>query len=191
MNSEHLSQGVLRVLAAPFEKAASRDALWSALLLALSNPIDKIVVRMSNPLLYAFSHSLALTGFFGGLMLFKGSASKPPVSQTWRWVLAAGAADAVALLLQFTTYRYLDVTLVIAIKRSGIILSVLAGWLIFRESKIAERLFATTIMAGGMLLIYLPASRLRAVLLTLTGLLAFGLQVWRQRRRAPETIAAA
>jgi hypothetical protein len=72
--------------------------------------------------------------------------------------------------LQFTAYHYLDVFLVIAIKRGGVILSVLAGWLIFRESKIAGKLFATAIMGGGMLLIYLPASRVQDVLLTLIGL---------------------
>jgi drug/metabolite transporter (DMT)-like permease len=191
MNAQHLNQGVLRVLSAPFEKEASRNALWAALLFALSNPVDKIVVGMSHPVVYAFGYSLALTGFFGALMFFKGRVRRPPIPGTWHWVAAAGAVDALALLLQFNAYRYLDVTLVIAIKRGGVILSVLAGWLVFRESKIADKLFATAIMAGGMLLIYLPASRLEDTLLTIAGLAAFGLRVWWQRRGVPETISRA
>lgn len=190
MNAQHLNQGILRVLSAPFEKEASRNALCAALLFALSNPVDKIVVRMSQPLLYAFSYSLALTAFFGALMFLKGRARRLPISGTRSWIVAAGAVDALALLLQFTAYHYLDVSLVIAIKRGGVILSVLAGWLIFRESKIADKLFATAIMGGGMLLIYLPASRVQDVLLTLIGLGAFGLRVWWQRRRVPGTISA-
>ncbi len=188
MNSQQLSQGVLRVLASPFANKVSRNALWVALLFALSNPIDKIVVRMSQPLFYAFSHSLVLTVFFGVLMLCKGRAGKLPITRTWRWVLAAGAFDALTLLLQFSAYRYIDVSLVIAIKRSGIILSVLAGWLVFRESKIAERLFATAIMAGGMLLIYLPPSRSLFVLLAVAGLSIVGLRVWWRRSKVPEQL---
>ena len=185
MNSQHLGQGVLRVLAAPFEKEASRNALWAALLFALSNPVDKIVVRMSQPVLYAFSYSLALTAFFAALMYCKGSVGRQPLSRTWHWIAAAGAVDALALLLQFNAYRYLDVSLVIAIKRGGVILSVLAGWLIFRESKIADKLFATAIMAGGMLLIYLPGSRVEDALFTIAGLAAFGVRMWWHRRKVP------
>jgi len=186
MNSQQLSQGVLRVLASPFANRVSRNALWIAFLFALSNPIDKIVVRMSEPLFYGFSYSLALTVLFGVLMLVKGSAGRLPLSHTWLWILAAGLFDALALLFQFTAYRYLDVSLVIAIKRSGIILSVLAGWLFFRESKIVERLFATAIMAGGMFLIYLPPSRMEFALLTVAGVAVVGLWIGWQRSKAPQ-----
>jgi len=188
MNSQQLNRGVLRVLAAPFANKVSLNALWIALLFALSNPIDKIAVGMSQPLFYAFCHSLALTVFFGVLMLVKGSARRLPLSGTWRWILAAGAFDALTLLLQFTAYRYLDVSLVIAIKRSGIILTVLAGWFLFRESQIAERLFATAIMAGGMLLIYLPPTRLELVLLTVAELAVVGLRIGWKRSKAPKQL---
>ena len=139
-------------------------------------------------MLYAFCHSLALTVFFGVLMLWKGSARRLPLSGTWRWILAAGAFDALTLLLQFTAYRYLDVSLVIAIKRSGIILTVLAGWFLFRESQIAERLFATAIMAGGMLLIYLPPTRLEFVLLAVAELAMVGLRIGWKRSKAPKQL---
>jgi uncharacterized membrane protein len=190
MSTQQLGQGVLRVLVAPFANKVSRSALWVALLFALSNPIDKIVVRMSQPLLYAFSQGLALTAFFGVLLFFKGRVGKPSISPMWRWVLAAGVFDAATLLLQFTAYRYIDVSLVIAIKRSGIILSVLAGWFFFRESKIGERLFATAIMAAGMLLIYLPASRMEFVLLTVAGLAAVAVRIAWQRFKTPGIPAA-
>jgi len=59
-------------------------------------------------------------------------------------------------LLQFTSHRYIDVVLTITIKRAGILLSVLAGWLIFRERHIEDRLAAAFAMMCGAVLIYLP-----------------------------------
>lgn len=182
MNDDQLARGWRSFFAAPFEKKASRNAVIIALLFALSNPVDKILIEMADPIFYAFAYSIALAVFFGFLVFAKGRSQHQPQRGTVRWIALGGSLDAIALLLQFTAYRYLNVILVIAIKRAGVILSVLAGWIVFREKKIGERLFATAIMAGGILLIYLPASPLQDALVTLIGLLAFSVKVaWRRR----------
>ena len=41
--------------------------------------------------------------------------------------------DAVSLLFQLASYAYLVVPITVSIKRAGIVLSVFAGWLFFRE----------------------------------------------------------
>jgi drug/metabolite transporter (DMT)-like permease len=85
---------------------------------------------------------------------------------TPRWAVLAGVMDAAALLLQLLTFSYLAVVITISIKRAGIVLSVLAGWLIFREREITDKLIAALTMLGGVLILYLPLNATQALLLT-------------------------
>jgi drug/metabolite transporter (DMT)-like permease len=81
-------------------------------------------------------------------------------------------------LLQFTSHRYIDVVLTITIKRAGILLSVLAGWLIFREKHVEDRLAAAAAMLCGVVLIYLPMSGRMQIgfIVAVLALLAFTLR---------------
>lgn len=184
MNERAMGAGWRSILLAPFERRASRYALLIALLFALSNPVDKIVVAMADPLPYAVCYSVALLLFFWAMSRRERPSPLWPVKGSRRWVVLGGCLDALTLLLQFTAYRYLSVVLVIGVKRAGVILSVLAGWLVFREKNIAGRLFATGIMAAGILLIYIPATRAQEFAIFAVAVAAVAVRVLRQRRAA-------
>jgi drug/metabolite transporter (DMT)-like permease len=68
---------------------------------------------------------------------------------------------------------YLPVVITMCIKRAGIVLTVLAGWLIFRERDVTDRLIGSSAMVGGIVLFYLPFQFSQA--LALTGLMVVGL----------------
>ena len=70
----------------------------------------------------------------------------------------------------------------IAVKRTGVILSVLAGWIIFRENRIGERLRASAAMFSGVLMIYLPLDMKQALLLAATTLCGVFLMSRYQRK---------
>jgi hypothetical protein len=93
--------------------------------------------------------------------------------------------DAAALLLQFFTYSYLAVVITISIKRAGIVLSVLAGWLIFREREITDKLIAASGMLGGVLILYLPLDAVQALLLAGLVLAGMAVALYATRRRQP------
>ncbi len=101
------------------------------------------------------------------------------LKQAPKWIILAGVLYALTQLLQFTSHRYIDVVLTITIKRAGIILSVIAGWLIFKEKHIEDRLVAATAMLCGVVLIYLPFSVRVQLALTVAVLL---LLIWNIRR---------
>ena len=58
------------------------------------------------------------------------------------------------LLLQMASLKYIDVVVTIALKRSGMILSVLGGWLIFHERMGPQRVAAALVVLAGALMIY-------------------------------------
>jgi uncharacterized membrane protein len=64
-----------------------------------------------------------------------------------------GLISAAMVIVQFTAYEYLLVSYVIAFKRAGAIVSVLLGYLLFKEEKIFKNLIFTTLMVVGVILI--------------------------------------
>jgi drug/metabolite transporter (DMT)-like permease len=105
-----------------------------------------------------------------------------------RSLVAAGLADALTLLLQFESHKYIDVVVTISLKRAAIVLAVLAGWLVFRERQIADRLIGAAVMVAGAVMIYLPLTVAQQIFLTLLttagGALALLLTRQAQSRRA-------
>ena len=81
-----------------------------------------------------------------------------------KWIVLAGLFDAVSLLFQLASYAYIPVVITVSIKRAGIVLSVFAGWLFFREREITDKVIAASVMFCGVLILYLkvtPAAGVR------------------------------
>ena len=189
MNRNAFRFGFLGPFWAILHQKGSRYMLICAMILAISNPIDKIIVLMSDPVTYGFCYGAMLCIIFAAAMLISGRGSLAALRRRWGWILIAGFLDALVVLLQFGAYSHLHVFLTITIKRAGIILSVFAGGIIFREKNIKDRLVAAITMLGGLILICVPISRTAQLLLTtmVLSLVAFWLRVTRIPRLGDET----
>ena len=71
------------------------------------------------------------------------------------WLIMAGFLEALVLVLMLVAMQFAVAAVVVAIKRSAVIWSVLLGWLMFRERNIADRLVASVVMAAGVLVFFL------------------------------------
>jgi drug/metabolite transporter (DMT)-like permease len=107
-----------------------------------------------------------------------------------KWVSLAGLSDAVSLLFQLASYSYLAVVITVSIKRAGIILAVIAGWLFFRERGITDKLIATAVMFCGVLILYLPLTTAEALGLTLATLAGMSAALYATRNQAEEAASA-
>jgi drug/metabolite transporter (DMT)-like permease len=165
MHRRLFAEGLVAPLKAILQEKGSRYILLVALILSITNPIEKQLVTMSDPLTQAFSYCIGLCVLFGILAWARRADCRVVMRTTPKWAVLAGVMDAAALLLQFFTYSYLAVVITISIKRAGIVLSVLAGWLIFRERQISDKLIAASVMLGGVLILYLPLDATQALLL--------------------------
>jgi drug/metabolite transporter (DMT)-like permease len=165
MHRRLFAEGWAAPLKAILREKGSRYILLVALILSITNPIEKRLVTMSDPLTQAFSYCIGLCILFAILAWARRADCRTVMRTTPSWAVLAGVMDAAALLLQLLTFSYLAVVITISIKRAGIVLSVLAGWLIFREHQITDKLIAASVMLGGVLILYLPLDATEALLL--------------------------
>jgi drug/metabolite transporter (DMT)-like permease len=130
--------------------------LLVAFIFSLTNPLDKKLVDMSDVYVEAAAYGLGLVFSFYLLARTQGGKFAAAAKGNVKWIALAGLFDAVSLLFQLASYTYLAVVITVSIKRAGIVLSVFAGWLFFKERGITEKVIASSVMFCGVLILYLP-----------------------------------
>lgn len=171
MNMRAFRQDFWGPFRAILTEPGSKYMLLVSVCFALTNPMDKVVVLMTDPITAGFGYGITVWIFYAILMVVRGKQWWSALRVSPRWIVLSGILYASTQLLQFMSHRLIDVVLTITIKRAGILLSVLAGWLIFREKHIQDRLTASAIMLVGAILIYLPVSgRLQVLLVFLVAI---------------------
>jgi uncharacterized membrane protein len=172
---------------AVIREKGSRYMLLVSFIFSITNPLDKKLVVMSDVVTEAVAYGLGLCVSFFLLGRIQRADFGAAIRSNVKWVSLAGLSDAVSLLFQLASYTYLAVVITVSIKRAGIVLAVVAGWLFFREREITDKLIATGVMFCGVLILYLPLTTAQAIgvtLLTLVGM-AVALFVTRHQGETP------
>jgi drug/metabolite transporter (DMT)-like permease len=170
---------------APFKavirEKGSRYMLLVSFIFSITNPLDKKLVVMSDVVTEAVAYGLGLCVSFFLLGKLQRADFGAAIRSNIKWVSLAGLSDAVSLLFQLASYTYLAVVITVSIKRAGIVLAVIAGWLFFRERGITDKLIATAVMFCGVLILYLPLNVGQAVTLTLLTLVGMSAALYLTR----------
>jgi uncharacterized membrane protein len=141
---------------AVIQEKGSRYMLLVAFIFSLTNPLDKKLVDMSDVYVEAAAYGMGLVISFYLLAKSQGGKFAAAAKGNVKWIALSGLFDAVSLLFQLASYTYLAVVITVSIKRAGIVLSVFAGWLFFKERGITDKVIASTVMFCGVLILYLP-----------------------------------
>jgi drug/metabolite transporter (DMT)-like permease len=155
--------------------------LLVSLLFSITNTIDKKLVTMSDIFTEAFAYGIGLSISFWIMGRVQRSNFAAAARGNWKWISLAATFDAISLLFQLASYAYIAVVITVSIKRAGIVLSVLAGWLFFHERDITDKVIAASVMFCGVLILYLPLSAMQAVLVTVLTLLGMTLALYLTR----------
>ncbi|HUA84762.1 MAG TPA: EamA family transporter, partial [Bryobacteraceae bacterium] len=171
MHRKLFAYGWLAPVKAVINEKGSRYMLLVSLIFSITNPLDKKLVVMSDVFTESFSYGLGLciSFYFLGRTL-GGGKFREAARGNVRWIALAGTLDGVSLLLQLASYTYIAVVISVSIKRAGIILSVISGWLFFREKGITDKVIAASVMFCGVLVLYLPLTAGQAGVLTVATL---------------------
>ena len=183
MHRRLFAVGWLAPVKAVLQEKGSRYMLMVSFIFSITNPLDKKLVVMSDVFTEAFSYGLGLCLAFFVWGELQGADFREAARGNVKWISLAGLLDAVSLLFQLGSYAYIAVVITVSIKRAGIILSVLAGWLFFREREITDKVIAASVMFCGVLILYLPLTAGEAFAvtgLTLAGM-ALALYLTRQQ----------
>ncbi|HLD00842.1 MAG TPA: GRP family sugar transporter [Candidatus Nanoarchaeia archaeon] len=155
LNLKKMAIGYFYPLKSLFKEKGTRMMLIVAFLWAIGSTIDKIGVQNSSPFFWAMSTNLVSSMILLPIMLHQSSNSKVEIINNI-WSLApVGFFLAIASFFQMTAITLTKVVYVISIKRISVIMSVISGWIIFKEDGIKERLIASVIMVLGVIFILL------------------------------------
>jgi drug/metabolite transporter (DMT)-like permease len=175
--------GWLAPVKAVIQEKGSRYMLLVSLIFSFTNPLDKNLVDMSDVYVEAAAYGIGLVISFYLLARSQGGGFAAAARGNVKWIALAGVFDAVSLLFQLASYTYLAVVITVSIKRAGIVLSVLAGWLFFREREITDKVIAASVMFCGVLILYLPLDFVQALMFMAATILGMTIALYSTRTK--------
>lgn len=171
---------------AVIREKGSRYMLLVSLIFAITNPLDKKLVTMSDVFTEAAAYGIGLCITFWIMARAQHADFAKAAAGNWKWISLAGLLDGVSLLFQLASYTYIAVVITVSIKRAGIILSVFCGWLFFHERGITDKVIAASVMFCGVLILYLPLTAPQAFGVTALTLLGMAVALYVTRNQASE-----
>lgn len=148
-------QGWVDPLRRLWRNPGCRWGLGVSVVWSVTANVDKLAVRASSPLAYAFWFHAGMTLLLLGLLspALRGSTAGRGVGTPKRLLALAGIGIFQALLAGTQMYAILltDVTYVIAVKRSGMLLSVLLGGWLLGERHLGRRFLASLVILAGLM----------------------------------------
>jgi len=187
MHRKLFSEGLMAPVKAVIREKGSRYMLLVSFIFAITNPIDAKLVLMSDVFTEAFSYGIGLSISFWLMARFRGGDLGAAARGNWKWISLAALSDAVSLLFQLASYTYIAVVIVVSIKRAGIILAVLSGWLFFHEREITDKVIASSVMFCGVLVLYLPVDAVQAAAIAGATIAGMFLALWLTREKTNVT----
>lgn len=115
---------------------------------------DKVAVVASSPAFYTSFFCVTFGVLYAPFLVF-GLRKTPPGPEMIPRLLLLGAIGAVMILSQLAAIQLTLASYVIAIKRSGMILSVVLGHLLFKEKHLRARLAGALLMTVGVVVLSL------------------------------------
>jgi len=155
MNIKKMRDGYLEPFKALLKEKGPRLMLIVAFIWSITSNIDKIGVQNSSPIFWVIAVDAFLAIILFPIMLYKSPKSARQVSVSLKALVPIGLFSALTSVFQMTALSLTLVAYVISIKRTSAVISVIFGYLIFKEKRIRERLFGAALMVLGVLLIAL------------------------------------
>lgn len=126
--------------------------LFIAFVWSITANLDKIAILNSNPIFYILIGNLIAGLILVPLMIYKGSfyfnakGKKKFIFLTSMTSLFYGIAQNAALTMTLVSY-------VLSVKRFSALITIILGWLFFKESRIKQKLLGGFIMVAGVIII--------------------------------------
>lgn len=154
LNIKKRSKGFFAPIKALFVEKGARFMLVVAFIWSITSNLDKIGVRNSSPVFWAFSQAAFIAVVLLPLII-KRSQRVKEINNNLKALIPIGLFSALLLFFQMTAINLAPVSYVTSLKRTSVLISVLMGYFIFKESNIKERLIGAIVMILGILLITL------------------------------------
>lgn len=132
---------------------SSRLMLVTAFLFSIGANIDKVGVLKSSPLVWAVALNLVVSVGMGVIVFSRTPDVLQKLRLGWPWLMTTGFFAAIMMAVQMTALTMAPASYVIAVKRTSILFSSLAGFWFFKEPGAHQRLPAIVLMLAGIFVI--------------------------------------
>lgn len=153
LNAGASRYGLAGPIKAIAEEPGSVLMILVAFIYSITSTLGKVAITHSSPLFFGFFYPFVLTIALTIIVVAKGKtrllASRPLT------FLPIGFLTGAMVVSHFIALSMTQVAYMISVKRMSLVFSVLYGYLMFKEERMAERLTGSVIMAAGVVLIAL------------------------------------
>ncbi|GEM_PF-3809313 len=130
--------------------------LAAALLLGVSNLLDRQLISMSDGYVTGFAMAVATCWSFFLAAIVRRENLETALKDNKESLALAGAGEGLALILLLSSYAMIAPRLAGGIERAGIGLAPMLGWVFFQEPGAKAKSIGAGIMAVGLLILSLP-----------------------------------
>lgn len=125
-----------------------------ALLYGITSALGKMAIEHSSPLFFASTYSIGLCIAFAPLALLmgKGDLKASTSGRNLRTLVLAGLFNAVMIITHMLAMKLANVAYMISVKRVSMLISVVYGYLFFKENNIGARISGAALMLIGFVL---------------------------------------
>ncbi len=155
LNIQEKEKGYLGPIKVLLKEKGPKLMLIVAFIWGITSNIDKIGIRNSSPIFWTVALNFTITMLLSPIMVSKSKNSVSFIKKNFGFKILVGLFSALSGIFQMMAINIALVSYVISIKRTSIIMGVVFGYLIFKESNIKERLSGVLLMITGVFLITL------------------------------------
>ena len=153
LNIGKRSKGLLKPIESIFEDRGAQFTLLAVLLFAVVPSLNKLALDTVSPIVLT-TFQLPVSAM---VLCIVGLRRIPELSEeingNLKYLLAMSITTALLFVVQFTGYQYAQVSYIQAIKQVKVVIAVGAGYYIFNEDGLKERLSGGIVMVIGAILV--------------------------------------
>lgn len=155
LNIHGLKKGILEPLKSVASEKGCVLMIVVAFIYSVTSPLGKMAILHSSPLFFGATYVIFLTLFLAPVALWKGRHDIRHFlsNKYYRSLLAPGIFYSVMVASHMAAISLTNVSYMIALKRTSVLMGVLYGYALFREKQIPERLAGAVVMLAGFILL--------------------------------------
>ncbi len=156
LNIKQFKKGIFEPFIAISKEKGSVYMIIVALIYSITASLGKAAIGLSSPVFFGSVFFTAVVIAFTPIAFYKGRDSIADLNfKVFKSALLPGLFYSIMIISHVIALSLTKVAYMISVKRLSLLIGVLYGYYIFKESGIKERLFGSAMMLSGFILIVL------------------------------------
>lgn len=155
LNFSEFKKGLLEPFRAVIREKGSQYMIVVALLYSITSSYGKMAVEHSSAIFFGFTYFTALVICFTpvGLWMGRKEITSFLAEKKFNKLIIPGVFYSVMIITHMVAIQLTKVAYVISVKRTSLLISILYGYLFFRETHLKGRFFGALMMFAGFVIV--------------------------------------